>query len=432
MDRCRAFALLASAVLALSARAQERQISVYGLELEVGAERERLLIFADAPLEPQILPVDDRTMMVALPGAVLDPSAPTQITPATQGTVTNVTAFDRAEGRSEVRVVVQRRPGPPPRIERRASVIALDFEPMPRAAVPRDTVRVGYQNAPIASVITDLARATGVPIVFDESLKALGTVTIEGPPEASRAEALALIDSLLLLRGFAAIPAPGGGRKIVPIAGAASPWRPSGGIPDTDAPITTLIRLENTDATSIVSLIAPYLGANATVTAFRPTNSLILSGSASLLRVLRTTLTVLDQKTAGGALIWPLRVGDAETVADQLREIASELDVPNVSSDPRRNALLLRVRPGEEERVRELVDRLDRPASGAGRIQVVKLRYANPEELTEQLVALRSATGSSEVAGSAARAGLRGREFTVVADAPTHSLVISAAPETID
>ena len=84
--------------------------------------------------------------MVALPGAVLDASAPTLINPVAQGTVMRVTAFDRAGGKPEVRVVVQRRPGAPPRVERRASVVALDFEPLPRAAPARAT-----SGSPIAT-----------------------------------------------------------------------------------------------------------------------------------------------------------------------------------------------------------------------------------------------------------------------------------------
>ena len=225
MHRSLAAALLAGcALVAVGGRASARDISVYGLELEASAERERLLIFADAPLAPQLIPVDERTLMIALPGSVLDPSAPTQIVPKVQGTVMRVTAFERAEGAREVRVVVQRRPGAEPRIETRSSVVALDFEPMPRgAAGGTDNVRIAYKNAPLSAVITDLARATGESIVFDDAVSALGTVTIEGPPQVTRGEALALIDSLLLLRGFAAIPGPGGARKIVAIAGAPSP-----------------------------------------------------------------------------------------------------------------------------------------------------------------------------------------------------------------
>jgi general secretion pathway protein D len=432
MDRRRALVLLACwAVLGASERAFAREISVYGIELETSEERERLLIFADAPIEPELLPFDERTLMIALPGAVLDPSAPTLVTPKVQGTIVRVTAFDRNEGRPEVRVVVQRRPGAPPHIERRASVVAVDFEGMMRSApVPTDSIRIGYHNAPIATVVAEIARATGETIVFDESVSALGTVTIEGPPQASRAEALALIDSLLLLRGFAAVPAPGGARKIAPINGSISQWTRNGRMPDTDAPITTLLRLESARASDLLPVLTPYLGANATAAAYQPTNSLILSGPSSLLRTLRVAITALDHEASGPPLIWPMRVARAETVADQLVEIAGELEVPFASADKRLNALILRVRQGDTEHVRSIVDRLDRPARGAAGVQVVKLRYADPKKLAEQLIALRD--GGASPSGSGDRpGGLSGLEFEVVPDGPTHSLVLRAAPETV-
>jgi general secretion pathway protein D len=432
MDRRQAFAWIAFCTLALaSSRAAARDISVYGLELDVSGERERLLIFADAPLSPQLLPVDERTVMIALPGSVLDPSAPTQIVPNVQGTVVRVTAFERAEGAREVRVVVQRRPGAEPRIEKRGSVIALDFDALPRgAAGGADTIRVAYRNTPITQVVTDLARATGESIVFDDAAAALGAVTIEGPPQVTRGEALALIDSLLLLRGFAAVPGPGGVRKIVPIQGAPSVWSPSGRIPDSDAPITTMLRLENAAASELVPILTPYLGTNAFGAAYEPTNSLILSGPASLLRTLRVAIEALDENRTGAPLIWPMRIASAETVADQLLEIAGERDVPFVSYDVRLNALLLRVRPGEAERIRALVDRLDRPAHGAAGMQVLKMRYADAKELADRLVALRDSAGDAEDVETA-RSGLRGLAFEVAADEPTHSIVLSGPPESV-
>jgi len=436
MDRRRVFALLAGcAFVAAGGRAAARDISVYGIELEVSAERERLLIFADAPLSPQLLPVDERTLMIVLPGSVLDPSAPTQIVPKVAGTVARVTAFERAEGAREVRVVVQRRPGAEPRLEQRASVLAVDFEPMPRgAAGGPDNVRIAYRNTPITTVVTDLARATGESLVYDEAAAALGSVTIEGPPQVTRGEALALIDSVLLLRGFAAVPGPGGVRKIVAINGAPSPWTASGQIPDSDAPITTMLRLENAAASDIMPILTPYLGSNSFAAAYEPTNSLILSGPASFLRTLRKAIAALDQEVTGAPLIWPMRVATAKTVAEQLLVIAGERDVPFVSYDARLNALLLRVRPGETERVRAIVDRLDRPAHGSANVQVLKLRYADPKDLAQRLVALRDSGGGGGAKGedvATARSGLRGLTFEAVADGPTHSLVLRGPPESL-
>jgi hypothetical protein len=205
MHRRCAFALLViCAALAGAERAAAGDVSVYGLELEVSEDRERLLIFADAPLEPQLVTVDERTLMIALPGSRLDASAPTNITPSAAGTIARVTAFDRADPPPEVRVVVQHRPTDAPRVERRASVVAIDFAPLPRSAPARgEEIKISYRDAAISQVITDLARATGEALVFDDSVTGLGTVTIEGPPQATRGEALALIDSILLLRGYA-------------------------------------------------------------------------------------------------------------------------------------------------------------------------------------------------------------------------------------
>src|SRR6185436_3002026 len=108
-------------------------------------------------------------------------------------------------------------------------------------------------------------------------------------------------------------------------------------------------------------------------------------------------------------------------------------DVPFASYDERLNAVLLRVRPGETERVRAIVDRLDRPAHGASGMQVLKLRYADPKDLAERLIALRdSGGGGAEGEGAAsAGGGLGGLAFEAVADGPTHSIVLSGPPEAV-
>ena len=200
-------------------------------------------------------------------------------------------------------------------------------------------------------------------------------------------------------------------------------------LPDSDAPVTTLLRLENANATDLVPVLTPYLGTQSTAAAFAPTNSLILSGPSSLLRTLRIAIDALDENEAGAPLIWPMRVARAETVAEQLQEIASDLDVPFVSSDPRLNAVLLRVRPGETERIRELVDRLDRPAQAPARHAGGEAALCRPggARRAARRAAQRHRARPRRPAPRAAR-GLRGLPFEVAADLPTHSLVPRAGP----
>ena len=432
------FCLWLAVALGLGATpAHGEPVAVYGLELEVDQERERLLIFSGAPIEPRLIPVDDRTVMVALPGTFLDPSAPTRIVPGKQGTVRRVTAFDRSEPGSdpEVRVVVQRRPGTAPNLERRASIIALDFPPMPRLQATRqagERVSVDFDRTPMRRVVSELATATGETLIFDDRVS--GVLTVEGPEEVSRGEALALLDSALLLRGFVAVPAPGGGRKIVQILGAQGPLVDPDEVPDSDAPITTLVRLKTMNAEDLAPVFTFFLPNPGDVRHFEPTNSLILSGAATRVRALQNALSELDDVDLGRWVIWKTQFADAESLAEQIQEVIGERDVPNADFDARTNSVILRVSSDSIERARELARRLDRPARGAGEFQVVPVQHADPERLVEILQALRddSQPTSGELLarslGVPRAQGLQGRDFSVTADAATHSLVVRAMP----
>lgn len=423
-----AFCALLAGVL--PAAAQE-PIRIYGLELEAGGPRERLLIFAEAPPEPRLVEKGPRTLVVVLPGAVLDASAPTRVVPDRPGTVERVTAFEEEEaGVPEVRVVVQRQPGPPPEVQRRASIVALDFpaRPQPRQPAAARTVRVAYRQAPLPRVVADLARATGETLVFDDTLR--GRVTVEGPGRMTRGEARTLLDSVLLLRGFAAVPAPGGGLKVVPLAGAPGPWVAEGKLADTDAPLTTLLHLRSAAAEDVVEVVRPLLGAQSLAIAYPPTNGLILAGPSSRLERLRTAIAALDDVEPGRNVLWRLRYASAEDVADQLEEILGDDVLFHASADARTNRLLLQIRPDAVERARSIVDRLDRPAQDAGEFQVIRIDYADPEQLAERLQALQQASVDESAPGQ--HPGLQGLDFAVAVDRATHSLVVRAAPETFD
>jgi type II secretory pathway component GspD/PulD (secretin) len=377
-----------------------------------------VLLHADAPVEPRLVEIDPRNVMVSLPGASLAPTATTLLSPLAQGSVVRVTAFDRArpDAGLEVRVVVQRRPGAPPRLTRSGSVVALEFDALPRpVATPEATLSLANRRAPVQRVITEVARATGETLVFDDAVSGLGVITIEGPGRFTHDEARALVDEILLLKGFARVPGPAGVEKIVPIKGAPSPWAPGGELEDSAAPATTLVRLETVVASEILTLLTPYLGTNSTAVAFEPTNSLILAGPASRLSRLRDVLLTLDRIESGMPVFWTLRDAEAQATAEQVQEILGEREVPMAIGDPRTNMLLLRVHPGSLERARDLVDRLDRPSQHQGELEVVPLRYADPVALAEQLVSLRDDLPQDPEDPAADRSGLRGLDFHVVA-----------------
>lgn len=432
--RPRAALLLLAALAATLAHpgSAAEPVTVYGIELETLHGRDRLLVFAEAPIGYELIESDPGTLIVSLPGSVLDPSAARRLEPEVGGPVTLVTAFDRADVEApEVRIVVARAPGLMPEVSQRGAMLALDF---PREEVLTEGLTLQFRDAEIAEVVRAVADATGVRFLFDPRLK--GKVTLIVADRVSPGEALELLHSALFLKGFGAMPTPGGPLEIVPIADAAagSPLTrdlPSGA---SDAPVTTLVRLEQADAQDVVRQLKPWIGAATQAQAYAPTNSLILSGSERRLYGLLTLVRALDASAGEKVIVRRLRHRGADEVSDLLQEMYGESGAKGarfrISVDERSNALVMRVPAELEDEVRERLERLDRSVEGRGLVDVIPVRYAAPEKLSDIIREL-AAGGATASGRPGAADGLNGREFALAIDAPSHSLVARSDPATL-
>ncbi len=428
----RAWLLLSVVWPAALAQAAE-PARVYGIELESHAERQRLLLFADAPIAFELIEADPRTLIVSLPGAVLDPSAPRRVLPAQPGPVSHVTAFDRADvAAPEVRVVIARQPGAAPQVSQRGAIVALDFA---GAAAPEPGIVLQYRDADIAQVVRDVAKATGERFLFDDQLS--GVITIIGPDRLSRREALELLHTALLATGFAAVPSPGGPLKILPIEGVAASapydWRPLGD--GSDAPVATLVRLEAADAEDLVAQLEPWIGQSAVVQPVAESNSLILVGSETRLSTLLQLVRALDSASRDVVIVRRLRHADAVRMADIFSELYGDGEVLGerfrVSADERGNKLVIRAPADREDELRERLRQLDRPAEVRGNLDVLRLRYVDPERFGQLLGELAAGTAGAPGAARSAASGLQGRSFTFSIDPPTRSLVVQGDAATL-
>jgi general secretion pathway protein D len=399
--------------------------SIYGLELEVSESRERLLVFADRPLEVETSELDPETLMLSIEGAVLDPSADTRIAPAPGGSVRHVSAFERADVPThEVRIVIRRSGGVLPSVSQRGSITALEF-PRPEIPVRDPGIALAYRGAPVAVVVRDLARAAGETVVHDAELP--GRISVVGRDRLSTAEALSLMDTILLSRGLAAVPLPGGGRKIVPITGAPVPWRPVLPEDPGDVQVATLVRLRSVEVEALLPVLKPLLGAQTLGVAVPSSNALILAGSSARIARLSIAIEALDAAADERRVVLRLRHREAADVAPMLREVFDTRALPDVVTDERTNALILRVRPSRLPEVRALVARIDRPPIGPGRFHVLPVRHADPDRIATELRVLQTGSPERSVRGAAS---LSGRDFAIAVDRPTHSLVLRADPET--
>ncbi len=335
-------------------------------------------------------------------------------------------------------------------------------------------VQLDFKDRELADVVETIARATKKNFIYDDRVR--GRVTIISPTAMPVDQAYAVFESVLQVKGFTIVETPGGALKIIPLRDAketsvetvASSQPP----PNRDLFVTRLIPLRYIDAESIVNTLKPLVSKDAAMAAYAPTNTVILTESASNIRRLIAILESIDIELYKEELaVLRVEFADAATLAQQISEIygAEVATAPTTTrrstsrtsrrssgttptppgvtpgqagkvrilTDERTNSLIVLAPKTQLQEVRRLVRKLDVPVSGGGRIHVYYLQHADAEELAQTLSAMIS--GVSQPAGGAPgaqgaqaiRAAVSGlaEGISVTADPATNSLIIQASQE---
>jgi general secretion pathway protein D len=432
-------ALLAPALLGAAQAPRSAPVAVYGIELDALGERERVLVFAEQPLEGRLEEQDSETLLLVIPGAVLDPSAPARVAGAPDAGVRMVTAEEAAGAAGpELRLRIARTPGPPAELTRRGATLAVELARPRRARA--DGIPMKFTSANLAEVVDKVGRATGERFIYDESLQ--GLVTLTSPHLVSPEEALELLHTVLLMKGFAAVPTPTGARKILPLGEgvAGAPWSLAAPTGTSDVLTVTLLRLRDASAESVVAALQPWIGGTALAIAHPPGNALILAGSDARLKQLLTLVDAIDQASDRPLVVRRLRHRSAADAAGLLLAAMGKADAarPGVEAwpDERTGALVLRAPPEQMVEARAFLEEIDQPVRARGQVEVIPMRYADPEAMAALLGNLQAGAGDAPAAiagegGITAQAGLQGREFSVAVHVPTHALVVHSDPETL-
>ncbi|MBW2229647.1 MAG: type II secretion system secretin GspD [Deltaproteobacteria bacterium] len=344
-----------------------------------------------------------------------------------------------------------------------------------------ELVHLDFKDVELAVVIETIARITGKNFIYDDRVR--GRVTIVSPSEVTADQAFAVFESVLKIKGFTAVPGPGGVLKIVPVRDAKESsirtirdGRPS---PNRDTFVTRLVPLLYIDANEITNTIKPLVSKDASMVAYAPTNTIILTDTEANIRRLLSILEAIDIESYKEELaVIKIRYADAIVLAEQVSEIyggsavtsatsstsaaqrsrrssssrrrtttpttsPSVKDAVRIMTDARTNSLLVLASRGAVEDIRELVRQLDVPLVGGGRIHVYYLRHADAEELSQTLQGL---LGGARAAPTPGRSGAAGGQpqslrstvtalaegITINPDIATNSLVIQASKESYE
>ena len=187
---------------------------------------------------------------------------------------------------------------------------------------------MNFQGASLNDVLNYLSSAAGFVIVQDAPLT--GTVNIISKQPVTADEAVELLNSVLVSKGYVAIR---NGRilKIVSRTGAQTLDIPVdiGGdpekIPRVDQMVTQIIPIRYMDATKLLDNLRPLLSADATINANESSNAILLTDTQTNIHRMVEIIHALDTSVSSISTIrvFPLRYADAKDFANVLTQLFS-------------------------------------------------------------------------------------------------------------
>lgn len=339
-------------------------------------------------------------------------------------------------------------------------------------------ITMDFQEVDLPVLIKFISELTGKNFIVDEKVKGK-KVTVISPTKISKDEAYAVFESILDIKGLTTVPA-GKVIKILPTKEAtAQSLKTVVGkekVPATDTMITRLVPLEHVNGDEMVKILKPLMSRDSQIDAYGPTNTLIITDTASNIVRLMRILKQLDVESDEMIMeVIPLEYASAEVMADQLQDIVQTLNAPPTSttpsatrrtprsirsrrttqattspgeftgkiiSDDRTNSLIILSTKSQLEQIRELVRKLDYDTPRAyGNINVYYLEYSNAEDTAKVLNDLVS--GAQTLSSAATKRGTAATttspllartmasfegEVSITADVATNSLILVASP----
>lgn len=288
--------------------------------------------------------------------------------------------------------------------------------------------------------ISDL---TGKNFVMDERVK--GKISVYSPTKLSSEEAFNVFTSVLELKGFTLIQV-GKVYKIVPLATAKQSgtklYSNKEKSPVNESYVARVITLENIAVQEALTFLQPMVSKDGHVSAFGPTNMLLLVDSSLNIQKIIDILKVIDaEKQRDSAELLYLKNGSAENIAKTVQDwlgskspkqpgqqAASSIGA-TVAADIRLNALLLYGSEKEKADIRKLVAMIDvAPPNTSSKVNVYPLENADATEVAKVLDGVIKGMVQPGQQPGAAQSPFDSGKITITPDKASNALIIMAAP----
>ena len=263
------------------------------------------------------------------------------------------------------------------------------------------------RDADIRAVIAEVSRLTNKNFLIDPRVQ--GKITIVSSTPMSDKELYQVFLSILQVSGFAAVPS-GDVIKIMPIIEAKTQatdlLSQMKHPPEGDELMIEVIPVHYVPSEQLVPLLRPLMPQWGSVSAYAPSNMLILSGLANNIKQMARIIKQVDTSSSNGIDIVPLKHALAMDIANTLKDLVKAQpggglrSQTSMAADDRSNSILLSGSKMERIRLRLIIAQLDRQnANGAnnGNTQVIYLNYLRAEDLVPILAGIAQASFSGTV-----------------------------------
>jgi len=313
-----------------------------------------------------------------------------------------------------------------------------------KSGMADELISVNFEQVDIRTVLKTIGDITGINFVVDENVR--GTVTLMSPTKIRLGDLYEVLESILEVQGYAAVPAENL-VKIVPRADAAKRnlqvrvGSDPAEIPKSDSIVTQIIPLSYADAAEVSQIIQPLLATGSQMATYTRTNSIVITDTCSNIHHIATIIQKLDLTGSKEQVsVFSLEYASAQVLSEQITRImqkqksaspqaARSRNIPRIETDikilpySRTNSLIVVANAQDTEIIEGLIMQLDiqRPI-GTNNVHVVYLKNADANEVAQSLTA---ALANLKIAGVLEDT----QPIQVSADAGTNALIIAASAQ---
>jgi general secretion pathway protein D len=315
-----------------------------------------------------------------------------------------------------------------------ANLALAQVEPAGQNAAGEQAWTVNFNDSDIQEVIKFIAGATGKTIIIDPKVR--GPIKVINTKPLNAKELYELFLASLDVHGFTAVESGNIVRIVMNRDARNLPIPTENSVKNKDdLYITQVIPLKNTSAAKILAALRPLVPQYGHLTTYEPSNALIITDTRANVARMNELVIQLDKIGMTHTDVVQLKYANAADVVSMLSQL--EKPDPNrgmttappvIVADKRTNAVVISGDDLTRQRLKLLIDDLDRPQSRNSNVRVIYLKYAKAEEVSKVLSGLLQSVGGKPAEGAPPTA----TQAAVQADEATNSVLITADVETMD